>query len=198
MKLCTFQGTFNPFHKAHEAMAKHVLDNFCYDKILLIPAFCPPHKQDKRFNSQLRFDMTKAYVNKHKEFEISDIEFMRDEPSYTYITINQLYKLYNIDGKIGFIIGEDSFLQIETWYEADKLKELIDFIVFPRSSIFDNEKFLFLKEKGYHYKIAKHQSILISSTEIRDKIKQQKNTQCVANLIPIEIKEYIEKNGLYI
>ena len=198
MKLCTFQGTFNPFHKAHEAMAKYVLENFCYDKILLIPAYCPPHKQDKRLNSKIRFEMTKAYTDKHTEFEISDIEFKRNEPSYTFVTITQLYELFEIEERIGFIIGEDSFLQIESWYQADKLKKLVDFIVFPRDNNIEQQDYSHLQKKGYCYKIANHQPLAISSTEIRNTISQQQNFSGIEKFVPPEIKEYIEKNELYI
>lgn len=198
MRLCTFQGTFNPFHKAHEAMARYVLENFEYDKVLLIPAYCPPHKQEKIKNSATRYDMTKAFVLAHPEFEISDIEFKRKEPSYTYITITELYKIYEVKEKIGFIIGEDSFLQIETWYETDLLKDLVDFIVFPRTQNFSEKVFTNLKKKGYNYIVANHKAQEISSTEIRSIIKKEQNTNCVSHLLPKEIEEYIKNNELYI
>ena len=44
MKLCVFQGTFNPIHNAHLKMAEFVLKNYDFDKILFIPAHKPPHK----------------------------------------------------------------------------------------------------------------------------------------------------------
>lgn len=45
MKLCVFQGTFNPIHKAHLKMAEYVINNYGFDKILFIPACKPPHKE---------------------------------------------------------------------------------------------------------------------------------------------------------
>ena len=35
MKICTFQGTFNPLHNGHVEMARFVLENFNYEKIIL-------------------------------------------------------------------------------------------------------------------------------------------------------------------
>lgn len=192
MKLCIFAGTFNPIHNAHLMMAQYAVDNFGFDKILFIPAFKPPHKDYDNNLSEHRFNMVKLAIENNSHFEISDIEFQRESKSYTYLTILELYKLYNVDGKINMLIGTDAFEKIESWYETDKLKELVDFIVFVR----ENEKVNFdkLKEKGYNFKFTQMPFCDISSTEIRQKIK---TNQSIQNLVKKEVKEYIEKNGLY-
>ncbi len=192
MKLCIFAGTFNPIHNAHLMMAQYAIDNFGFDKILFIPAFKPPHKDYDSQISEHRFNMVELAIENNSHFEISNIEFQRESKSYTYLTILELYKLYNVDGKINMLIGTDAFEKIESWYETDKLKELVDFIVFVR----ENEKVNFdkLKEKGYNFKFAKMSFCDISSTEIRQKIQ---TNQSIQNLVTKEVKEYIEKNGLY-
>lgn len=192
MKLCIFAGTFNPIHNAHLMIVQYAADNFGFDKILFIPAFKPPHKDYDNNLSEHRFNMVKLAIENNPHFEISDIEFQRESKSYTYLTILELYKLYNVDGKINMLIGTDAFEKIESWYETDKLKELVDFIVFVR----ENEKVNFdkLKEKGYNFKFAKMPFCDISSTEIRQKIQ---TNQSIQNLVTKEVKEYIEKNGLY-
>ena len=45
MKLCVFQGTFNPIHNAHLRVADYVVKKYNFDKLLFIPAFNPPHKE---------------------------------------------------------------------------------------------------------------------------------------------------------
>ena len=192
MKLCVFAGTFNPIHNAHIKMAEFVLENFKFDKILFIPAYKPPHKYYDKSLSQHRYNMVELAISENKNFDISDIEFKREGKSYTYLTIKELYSKFDIDGKINFIIGTDAFEQIETWYETDKLKELIDFIVFVRKNeVVDFSK---LKEKGYNFSFTKMDFLNISSTEIRQKIKSNED---ISTLIPIKVKEYIDKNGLY-
>ena len=79
--------------------------------------------------------MVKLAAAYNSKFMVSDIEFKREGKSYTYLTICELYKQYNIDGKIHFIIGTDAFDFIESWYEADKLKEIVKFIVFVGRTI---------------------------------------------------------------
>lgn len=194
MKLCVFQGTFNPIHNGHLAMANYAKKVYDYDTILFVPAYRPPHKEFDDDMSNHRFQMVKLAVSGESFFGISNIEFQNERFSYTYFTIEALYKRYKIDGKIGFIIGFDAFREITEWYEADKLKELVHFIVFPREGEVDNGRLALLHYKGYKYTVAKMPPVDISSTEIREKLLQR---QPVGNLVPQVVLEYIKENGLY-
>ncbi len=196
MKLCVFQGTFNPIHNAHLRVLQYAMDKYGFDKLLVIPAYKPPHKDYDDNMSYHRLEMAKLALSdlNNPKFEISDIEFKREGKSYTYLTICELYKQYDVEGKINFIIGTDAFKQIETWYEADKLKNLIKFIVFKRENNFSPLEYNYLKENGYDFDFEDLSFEDISSSELREKIKKSENTE---NLISERVKEYILKNGLY-
>ncbi|MDR1327110.1 MAG: nicotinate (nicotinamide) nucleotide adenylyltransferase, partial [Heliobacteriaceae bacterium] len=142
MNLCVFQGTFNPIHNAHIRMAEFVLENYDADKILFIPAYKPPHKVFDPECAHHRLNMVKLAVEDNPRFEVSDIEFQSEEVSYTYNTIKTLTPARRIDlrsqrerenFKIYFIIGADAYGQIDTWYRAAELKEMVEFIVFTRT-----------------------------------------------------------------
>ena len=192
MKLCVFQGSFNPIHNAHLRVADFVRDNYDFDKILFIPAFCPPHKD--RGMAEHRFEMVKLAAENHSVFDVSDIEYKRGGKSYTYLTIKELYETYDIEPPISFIIGTDAFEKIESWYEADKLKELVKFLVFIREYNFDISRYDYLKGKGYNFEFQKLPYKDISSTELRNKINAGRD---ISGLVPEKVKEYIEKHGLY-
>ena len=192
MKLCIFAGTFNPIHKAHLKMAQYVLDNYKFDKILFIPAYKPPHKDCDNNMSHHRFNMVKLAIKNNPSFEISDIEFQREGKSYTYLTICELYKKYGINDKINMVIGTDAFEKIESWYETDKLKNLVDFIVFVREN--ETVNLEHLKAKGYNFSFAKMPFEEISSTQIRKNIQENLS---VEKLVTKEVEEYIKENGLY-
>lgn len=194
MKLCVFAGTFNPIHNAHLAMANYAKNVYDYDSILFIPAYKPPHKEIDDDLANHRFQMVKMAVSGEGSFGISNIEFQNTRYSYTYLTMVELYKRYKIDGKIGFIIGTDAFSEITEWYETDKLKDLVNFIVFPREQELDRDRLALLHYKGYKFTIAKMQPVDISSTEVRNKIIKGKS---VAGQVPHEVLEYIRKNELY-
>lgn len=194
MKLCVFQGTFNPIHNAHLAMANYVRNVYNYDTILFIPAYKPPHKEFDDAMSNHRFQMVKLAVSGESSFNISNIEFQNERFSYTYFTIVELYKRYKVDDKIGFIIGEDAFREITEWYESDKLKDLVQFIVFPRGKEVDKDRLSLLHYKGYKYTLAQMPPIDLSSTALREKL--EKGLPVVAS-IPSVVLEYIKENGLY-
>lgn len=194
MKLCVFQGTFDPLHNIHLAMANHVKSHYDFDMILFIPAYKPPHKEIDDAFSNHRFQMVKLAIEGENFYGISNIEFQNERYSYTYLTIEELYKRYKIEGKIGFIIGTDAFREVDCWYEANKLKKLVDFIVFPREMNVDTERMALLRHKGFNHTIAKFDFADLSSTTLRERLI---NGQSVAGLIPIKVLEYIRANGLY-
>jgi len=175
-------------------MADYVKKNYDYDRILFVPAYMPPHKKFDTKMAKHRFQMVKLALGDEKFFEISDFEFQNERFSYTYLTILELYKKYKIDGKIGFIIGSDAFEKIESWYETDKLKELVNFIVFPRETRINGAGFASLQNKGYKFTLTKMEPIELSSTELREKLVKK---QSVSAFVPDTVLEYINKNELY-
>lgn len=194
MNLCVFQGTFNPIHNAHLDMARYIIENFDFDKILFIPAYKPPHKSFDENMSIHRLNMVKLAVKNELGFEVSDIEFKRENLSYTYLTILELYKIYNLKDRIGFIIGTDAFEKIDTWYEIDKLKNLVKFIIFKREDDFDEAKFDKQKENGYVFEFANMKFEDISSTDIRNALYEKKSA---SGYIKRVVEDYIKENGLY-
>jgi nicotinate-nucleotide adenylyltransferase len=119
--------------------------------------------------------MVKLAVEDNPHFEVSDIEFQSEEISYTYNTIKKLRgqippSPLSKGGKVYFIIGTDAYGQIDTWYRAAELKEMVEFIVLARTP----------------------QDI--SSSQVREKI--QKN-ELIEDLIPQKVWYYIQNHGLY-
>ena len=134
-------------------------------------------------------------VIEYPEFEPSDIEYRRSGKSYTYNTIIELYKMFPNLKKVYFLIGTDAFRKIETWYNTEELKKLVKFIVFIREEKFNPSELNYLKDKGYDFEIQKLPFKDISSTKIRELLKNRKGN--VKSDIPEKVMEYIEKNGLY-
>lgn len=194
MKLCVFQGTFNPIHNAHIRVADYIVNHYNFDKILFIPAYNPPHKHCDLAHSNDRLEMVKLAVSDYPKFEVSDIEYRRGGKSYTYLTILELYKLYNPEGNINFLIGTDAFKHLESWYEFDKLKELVKYIVFVREDNFTNSKYDYLKDKGVDFEIQPLSYKDISSTELREKIQKDDD---ISQLVPKKVEEYINEHELY-
>ena len=175
-------------------MAEYVITHFGISKILFIPAFVPPMKDTSPELAKHRYKMVELAIKNNPDFEISDIEFRHSGKSYTYLTIKELYEQYKIDGKINFIIGTDAFESLDRWYKSEELRKMIRFIVFVRKNDFDSSKYDIMKTSGYDFKFANMRFNDISSTEIRERIK---NNNELAGLLPAEVERYIKKNELY-
>ncbi len=194
MKICVFQGTFNPIHNAHLRIADFACKNFHFDKFIFIPAYIPPHKEIDLDLAAQRLQMVRLALESYPEYEVSDIEYKRGGKSYTYDTITALYDLYDTEEKINFIIGTDAFEKIESWYRIEDLKQLIKFLVFVREDNFDVLRYNYLREKGYDFELQNLPYRDISSTELREKIRTNSD---IEKYVPPKVKEYIEKYGLY-
>ncbi|MBQ3310990.1 nicotinate (nicotinamide) nucleotide adenylyltransferase [bacterium] len=195
MKLCVYCGTFNPIHNEHIEIAKFAKTELNFDKILFIPAYKPPHKNLDGKLAIHRFNMLTLALADYDNFYISDIEFKRNGYSYTIDTIEELYAdIHGLDGKIKFIIGMDAFKNLNTWHNIEKLKQIVEFIVFQRDNVLTIEEVEKFKNDGFDFICAKKQFVDISSTMIREKVK---NGQDIRNLVPLNVKNYIEKYGLY-
>ncbi len=188
MTVCIFPGTFNPIHIAHIKMAEFAVKHYGFEKIIFIPAYIPPHKEISRNLAQHRFNMVKLAIANNPHFEVSDIEFNAERPSYTLLTVQKLYKLYNLNDKLNFIIGTDAFANLKDWYKADELKKMVHFIVFPRCDKLNKDDYSYYKANQYDFEFAPMQYIDMSSTQLRAGSGKNLN----------KVGEYIKENGLYI
>ncbi|MCM1003171.1 MAG: nicotinate (nicotinamide) nucleotide adenylyltransferase [Candidatus Gastranaerophilales bacterium] len=188
MAICIFSGTFNPIHNAHIKMAEYALENYGFDKIIFIPAYLPPHKHIEGELASHRYKMVELATSKNPKFEVSDIEYKRNAPSYSLITVKKIIEQYNIDGRLNFIMGTDSFVKLNTWYKADELKELVHLIVFPRRGDGDEEIYAKFRADGWDFEVTNMDYEDVSSTEIRCAQKSD---------IDKKVEEYIKENGLY-
>ena len=197
MAECVYQGSFNPIHNAHLEVAKYAREKFGFEKIVFIPAFKPPHKSKLDFdvdNAMHRLNMVQLAVEDYPYFDVSAIEYMRNETSYTYDTIMQIYQIIEPTEKINFIIGTDAFIKIDTWHRADELNHLVDFILFVREENFDETPYLNLKERGFNYKLMQLPFWDVSSSDIRERVKHNKD---ICDIVPDKVAKYIYHNNVY-
>lgn len=200
MRIAVFGGSFNPPHNGHLNLIRAVYEHGYADKLLLVPAFRPPHKpKSPLVDFTHRLTMTELSIAELNWAEVSDIERLRPNlPSYTFDTMCQFQKLYPDDSLI-LLIGADSLRSLHTWYRAAELVDKWQLLAYPRPG--DNTD---VSELQQHWtpEIAKRlaASIVplpqyeISSTAIRTALS---SGQDVASQIPAAVKEYIGKNHLY-
>lgn len=192
MRIGIFGGTFNPIHYGHLINAEIVKEDFSLDKIIFIPVKCPVHKKlIGSITSNDRLKMLEIAIQGNSGFDISTAEIDRDSESYTITTLHELSEIYPED-KLYLIIGSDSFLEIDTWKEPVEILKIASLIIIkrPGDNISDVDKYKMAKE----ILIANNPNIELSSSNIRDRIK---NGKSVRYMIPERIQEYIRNRGLY-
>ena len=196
-----FGGTFNPVHKGHEKIALEFYDKFKLDKLIIIPANIPPHKQiGGKITAGQRFEMCGICFNKYKDYNIcvSDCEIKNDNISYSYNTLTEI-KNNDRDAKLYFLVGSDMFLYLENWYKYRDLFELCAFVVAFRDNR-GRREVLELREKfirsGAVIEMLENEAFEISSSEIRNNIKNN-NLINLEKYMSAEVLDYIKENNIY-
>lgn len=196
MKYCVYCGSFNPINNIDLNMAKFVLNNFSYAHIIFVPYYKLPQKMVNEKQALHRYDMVKLAIDGEKNFSISNIQYRGEKYAYPYNVICELSKMFsNVDGKMGFIISSSEFENIRTWYQSEKLKQIVDFLIYPNEEDFNPKKnrYIYLKDQGYNFKVIDMSSEELSYTSVQSNIK---NGVVVENLIPDVVREYMKKNNL--
>jgi nicotinate-nucleotide adenylyltransferase len=184
-----FGGTFDPIHHGHLITAQSVKEIRKLDKIIFVPAYISPHKQDEKASSAVhRLNMIKLALNNTDFFECSDFEIKQHTISYTLATLREFKKYYH---EIDLIIGYDNIFHFHTWKEPDEILKLANIVVLRRKSSHPIEyidKFveaaIFVQTRG----------IEISATDIRNRVNENLP---IHYLVPKTVEEYIYKNNLY-
>lgn len=194
MRLAVLGGSFNPLHLGHLFLADEVYHRFRYDKIILIPARIPPHKQlAPGASAEDRLEMLCQCISDIPYFGVDSCELERQGISYTYDTILELQKRYAsvLEGKIGLIMGDDLVSGFDTWKHYQLLPDITDIILAKRMVPCAGEAAPVCNFR--HIKL--ENSVLpISSSDIRRRIQ---NGDSWRYLVPDSVYRYIIQGGLY-
>lgn len=202
MRIGIFGGTFDPPHLGHLIPVAAAAEQAQLDQVWLMPTYIPPHK----FRSDItdpfhRVAMVALAIQHYSSFRLSTYELTLGRMSFTVDTINELKKNLPKEDSIHFIIGTDSFLEIDTWHQWQNLIQLCDFIIINRGTGEKelNEKLEYLEnalqiQLRNKFLFAKTPYLPISSTEIRAAASTK---QSMAGLVSPEVGLYIERHALY-
>jgi nicotinate-nucleotide adenylyltransferase len=176
-------GTFDPIHNGHIAIAKTALQQLKLDKLFLIPAGNPWQKSEFT-ESKHRLEIVKKAGQDLEKVEVLDIEINKTGPTYTFETLQELHEKYP-NSEFVLILGSDAVAGFDTWKEPNLVKTLARIYVVQRAGDFTQD---------WHFDRIQMPPIEISSTEIREKVK---NNVSISELVPKSVNEYISANGLY-
>ena len=131
-KIAFYGGSFDPLHCGHLTISRKLLEIFRLDEFVFIPAFHAPHKKRKKPTSAFhRFAMLALATNDEAKIKVSKMELDVPHKPYTYETLTRL-KNELTDTQIFFVMGADSWQDITTWREWEKVLTLVNIIVVTR------------------------------------------------------------------
>src|SRR5436189_5626432 len=121
-RVAAFGGTFDPIHNGHMEVVRSIVRDFLLDQLLIIPANRPPHKKSSAIaDAYHRFTMAVLASIDEPRALVSTIEIEAPERPYTFETIERLKSTLKPGTKLFFIIGADSFEEINTWRKPELL-----------------------------------------------------------------------------
>lgn len=191
-------GTFDPIHIGHLVIAEYAYEQFQLEEVMFMPSANPPHKFSIHTNQEQRKEMIMCGIEDNPHFSLSLIEYERKGMTYTVDTLCELSSLYP-HNKYFFIIGADSFYQLEKWHKPEVLFQYAHFLVATRNGqtydIMEEHKKKLEKKYGAKINFLYVPALEISSSEIRRRIGEGKST---TYFLTEKVMKYIEDNGLYL
>ena len=202
-------GTFDPIHNGHIETARETAIWLNVDKLFLLPAHIPPHKNSTTANALHRETMVSIICQQYPLFQLDNRELKRQSSSYTVTSLQEI-KQEQPESTIFFIIGMDSLLSFTTWHQWEKILTLCHIVVNIRPGYELNEINMATKQLLQAHQIQdlkeikqqetgkiifhQNQSLDISSSEIRHQLLNNKFDK---NHLAESVHHYIIQENLY-
>lgn len=204
-------GTFDPVHNGHLAIAARAGQGCHLDAVVFIPAATPPHKKP-RVISDLFHRRRMLELVCGAGCYVSSLEAQRQGPSYSVDTLRILKSYFLPETELFFILGADSFVDLPSWKEPERLFDYANLVVvsrashdtakvertlvlnFPAYRARETEKVYRREEGGCAIILLDMAPVPASATAIRERVRQG---ETIDDLVPPAVAAYIEEQGLY-
>jgi nicotinate-nucleotide adenylyltransferase len=210
-----YGGTFDPLHNGHLKVARRVQKLFGLDELVFVPACVPPHKRGAGISSAFhRFAMLALATQKDEPLRVSTVELDYPERPYAVETVARMQEQLGADYRLFFVMGADSWSEITTWREWQRLLTMCDHIVVTRpgyeletspagANVIDlrgkiDDEINALVGESASPRVFVTDAVFenVSATAIRAAARND-DVDELTKMVPTEVANYIEKYGLY-
>jgi len=188
MRIGLYVGSFDPVHIGHKHIVDYLLNNNYLDKVIIVPTGVYWEKQNIT-DINHRINMLKYH-----ETDKIIIDDKHNNLPYTYEVLNGLKKDYP-GSTLHLLIGADNLVKFHLWKNIDEILQN-KVLVLPRNNIEITKYINNFKQKDNFIIIQDFKEIEVSSSIIRDKIKNQEYKD-LNKYLDKNILNYIIKNNLY-
>jgi nicotinate-nucleotide adenylyltransferase len=212
-RIALYGGTFDPVHTGHLEIARRVLPLFEIEKVLFIPAQMAPHKVGRPVTEPIhRYAMLALATQDDPQLSISTFELEAPDRRYTVDTVERFQQALGDSTELFFIMGADSWSEITTWREWERLLSMTNHIVVTRPGYEPvtaqvgalGERIVDLRgaqaaPRGEDAKKIFFSDVVmkdVSATNIRRFASEGRFAE-LTGLVPGPVLEYIKKYGIY-
>jgi len=197
MKIGVFGGTFNPIHISHIRLAQEYQRKLALDRMVLVPAYTPPHKAAVDLASaEDRLAMCRLATKDLPEFYVTEYEIKQQGKSYTYRTLMHIQEKYP-GAELFLIMGGDMFMTVQDWRRASDLYKMATLCAAQREkgelTLLDMHKEV-LETKGARCMLIDIEAKPMSSTIVREKVRRGED---VLEYLNPDVWLYILERKLY-
>lgn len=214
-RIAIYGGTFDPVHSGHLQIARSVTKIFAIDQFWFMPALVAPHKVDRKVSSALHRHSMLALATQHDEhLRVSTYELDGRERQFTVDTLEHLGEKFGAETDLFFVMGLDSWAEITTWREWQRMPTLANLIVVTRpgfefsvDQVGNEIAAMVVDVRGRADEVAAalktdRKQIYITDVVLLDIAATTVRRTAVENedlekLVPQEVGEYIRKYELY-
>src|SRR5205085_4217969 len=218
-RIALYGGTFDPVHTGHIAVAHGLSKLLALDEVLFIPAYVAPHKRESRVTPALhRYAMLALATQNEQHLCISTVELDAPEKPYTFETLSYMQERLGRDAQLFFVLGADSWAEIDTWREWERVLTASNHIVVTRPGYELNvehvttairERIVDLRgmsadeaareidrSEGLKIYMTDAAFMDVSATAIRRAVREGREPDWIKH-VPASVADYIRKYGLY-
>ena len=218
-RIALYGGTFDPVHTGHIAVAHGLSKVFALDEVLFVPAYVAPHKRVVNVTPALhRYAMLALATQAEIHFRVSTIELDAPGRPYTVETLAQMRGSLGDERQVFFIMGADSWMEITTWREWERVLTLSNHIVVTRPGYelsvghvtpAVRERIVDLRGQnqeraarsigendGVRVYVTDAVNMEVSATAIRQAVREDHEDDWL-RLVQPPVADYIRKYGLY-
>lgn len=190
VKTGIFGGSFNPIHNGHISLARQLKEMAGLDEVwLMVSPQNPMKQQTNLLSDEARLQMARLALKNEPGIIASDYEMRLPKPSYTWLTLQALSRDYP-ERQFVLMIGGDNWAIFDKWYHAADILRNYQIVVYPR-----RDEQPVRKEQSASVTILEAELLDISSTEIRQRIREGRSIQ---KMVPPSVEAFIKQEGYYV